>query len=713
MKVYGPQDIRNVVLLGHGGTGKTTLTSAMLYSCKGVTRFGKVEDGTAPTDFEEDEIQRKLSISTSVAFAEWNKAKINILDTPGYGNFIADARGPVRVADTALVLVNGVSGVEVMTAKGFEYAEEFQVPRLLLINKMDRENASFARTLASITENFGRLAVPVFLPLGQEKDFAGIVDLVKGKAHRYKDDSGAYTEEDIPADMAEEASKARAALVEMVAELDEKLMEKYFEAGDLTAEDLASALRLGIAQDKIFPVLCASAHKNIGVADVMNFLVEFTPPASAKTGFLATPRGGGDEVDVAADAGAPASAFVFKTVSDPAQGRISVFRVISGKIPTDATLTNVNRDVPERMAGLFYLRGKEHVKAEEAQAGDIAAVMKLKETHTGESLCAKEHLLVFQPVKYPIPAISFAVEPKSRGDEEKIMSALQRMIDEDPNLKVGRDPQTHETLVSGSGSQHVEVVAARVQRRYGVEMDIKQPKVPYKETIKGRAEVHARHKKQTGGHGQFADIQIRMEPLPRGRRLRVQGRDLRRRRAPQLHPRGGEGHARIPRARRPGGLPRRGRADHPLRRRVPPRGLLRNGLQDRRPHGVQGGHGQVQAHPPRAGHDRRGGGARGEHGRRHGRPEQPPRAHPGHGPEGRQPGHQGPGAPERDADLRLHPQVHHGGPRLLQHGVHELRGRPCPDPAEDRRGGQEGQGRGEGIEKLSAISCQRTAFSGR
>lgn len=516
MKVYGPQDIRNVVLLGHGGTGKTTLTSAMLFACKGVNRFGKVEDGTAPTDYEEDEIQRKLSISTSLAFAEWGKAKINILDTPGYGNFIADARGPVRVADTAMVLVNAVSGVEVMTVRGFEYAEEFNVPRILLVNKMDRENASFARALGSISENFGRLAVPVFLPMGQEKDFAGVVDLVKGKAHRYKDDSGAYTEEDIPADMAEEASRARAALVEMVAELDEKLMEKYFEAGDLTAEELAEALKIGIAQDKIYPILCAAAAKNIGVADVMNFLVEFTPPAGAKTGFLATPKGGGDEVDVAADAAEPASAFVFKTISDPAQGRISVFRVISGKVPTEATLTNANRDVPERMAGMFYLRGKEHVKAEEAQAGDIAAVMKLKETHTGESLCAKERILTFVPVKYPIPAISFAVEPKSRGDEDKIMVALQRMVDEDPNLKVGRDPQTHETLVSGSGSQHVEVVAARVQRRYGVEMNIKQPKVPYRETIKGRAEVHARHKKQTGGHGQFADIQIKMEPLARG-----------------------------------------------------------------------------------------------------------------------------------------------------------------------------------------------------
>jgi elongation factor G len=516
MKVYGPQDIRNVVLLGHGGTGKTTLTSAMLFACKGVNRFGKVEDGTAPTDYEEDEIQRKLSISTSLAFAEWAKAKINILDTPGYGNFIADARGPVRVADTAVVLVNAVSGVEVMTVRGFEYAEEFNVPRILLVNKMDRENASFARAMASISENFGRLAVPAFLPIGQEKDFTGIVDLVKGKAHRYKDDSGTYTEEDIPADMAEEASKARAALVEMVAELDEKLMEKYFEAGDLTAEELAEALKIGIAQDKIYPILCAASAKNIGVADIMNFLVEFTPPAAAKTGFLAVPKGGGDEIDVLADAGAPASAFVFKTISDPAQGRISVFRVISGKVPTEATLTNVNRDVPERMAGMFNLRGKEHVKAEEAQAGDIAAVMKLKETHTGETLCAKERPLTFAPVKYPIPAISFAVEPKSRGDEDKIMVALQRMVDEDPNLKVGRDPQTHETLVSGSGSQHVEVVAARVQRRYGVEMNIKQPKVPYRETIKGRAEVHARHKKQTGGHGQFADIQIKMEPLARG-----------------------------------------------------------------------------------------------------------------------------------------------------------------------------------------------------
>jgi len=517
MKVYGPQDIRNVALLGHGGTGKTTLASAMLYTSKGINRFGKVEEGTAPTDYEEDEIQRKLSISTSLAFVEWNKSKINILDTPGYGSFIADARGPVAVSDAALILVNSVSGVEVMTEKGWEYAEEFKVPRLLLINKMDRENASFARSLESIHETFGRLAVPVFLPLGEEKDFTGIVDLVHGKAHGYHaDESGAFTEAAIPASMADQVGKARAALVEMVAELDEKLMEKYFEAGDLTPEELTAALKLGLAQDKIFPVLCCSSSKNIGVADVMNFLVEFGPSASQRPAFKAVPAGQTEEIEVPADVSAPASAFVFKTVSDPAQGRITIFRIMSGKVSPDSVLVNSAKGSQERMAGLFHLRGKEHVKCEEAQAGDIAAVMKLKETFTGDSLCAKERPLSFPPAKYPIPAISFAVEPKSRGDEDKIMAALQRMVEEDPTLKVGRDPQTHETLVSGSGSQHVEVVAARVQRRYGVEMTIKQPKVPYKETIKGRAEVHARHKKQTGGHGQFADIQIKMEPQPRG-----------------------------------------------------------------------------------------------------------------------------------------------------------------------------------------------------
>jgi elongation factor G len=515
MKVYGPQEIRNVALLGHGDVGKTTLASAMLFAAKATTRFGKVDEGTAPTDYEEDEIQRKISIATGLAFVEWNKAKINILDTPGYGNFIAEARGPLRASDCAAVLVNAVSGVEVMTAKGWEYAEEFDLPRLILVSKMDRENASFERTMTSIHKNFGHLAIPVNLPVGQEKDFAGVIDLVHGKIHRYAtDESGAFKEEEIPADLKEAAEKGRVALVEAVAELDEKLMEKYFEVGDLTPDELATALKIGVRERKIFPVLNISGLKNIGVADLMSFLVEFCP--SPAESHVWKGRAGENEVEVPCNVADPAAAFVFKTISDPQMGRISAFRVVGGRVSADANLVNAQRENSERMAGLFHLRGKEHVKVEEAQAGDIACVMKLKETQTGDTLCAKERHLEFPPVSYPIPAISFAVAPKTRGDEDKIMGALQRMVEEDPNLKVTRDTQTKELIVSGSGTQHVEVVVARVQHRYGVEMEMKAPKIAYKETIRGKAEVHARHKKQTGGHGQFADIQIRMDPLPRG-----------------------------------------------------------------------------------------------------------------------------------------------------------------------------------------------------
>ncbi len=517
MKVYGPQNIRNIVLLGHGGTGKTSFVSALLYASKGVNRFGKVEEGNSITDFEPDEIEKNLSISTGIAFAEWKKGKINLLDTPGYGNFIADGRGAVKVADAALVFVSAVSGVEVMTGRAWEYTEEFNVPRILLVNKMDRENASFERSVKSIKENFGRLAVPVFLPLGKEASFTGIIDLINLKVHRYTDDEkGEYAEEELPDAIRESAAEKRSELVEMVAEMDETLMEKYFEAGTLTPAELASALKIGILRNKIFPVLCASSTKNIGVASVADFIVKLTPAAGEHAPFKAHAPGAEEEIPVSVEEDAPTCAFVFKTVSDPAQGRISVFRVISGEVAGDANLVNPLKDEQERMAGLFYLKGKEHAKCDKVQTGDIGAVMKLKTTYTGDTLCARERLAVVEPVSYPTPAISFAVEPKSRGDEEKIMAALQRMTEEDPNLTVGRDSRTHEVLLSGSGIQHVEVVVSRVQRRFGVEMVMKQPKVPYQETIKGRTEVHARHKKQTGGHGQFADIQIRMEPLPRG-----------------------------------------------------------------------------------------------------------------------------------------------------------------------------------------------------
>ncbi len=516
MKVYNPNEIRSIAFAGHGGTGKTTLTSAILYATKAVTRFGRTEDGTAPTDYEDDEIEKKLSITTGIACLEYGKNKINIFDTPGYGNFIAESRGAIRICDSVGILVSAVSGVEVMTTKSWDYASEFNKPRFIVINKMDRENADFYKSLDSIRENFGREATPINLPTGSQRDFSGVIDLIHLKAHAYSnDESGSFKEIDIPQAEMENAKKRRSELVEMVAELDEKLMEKYFELGDLTGEELESALKKGITEHKIFPVLCASAAKNIGSIDILNFVINFLPSpidiGSEKAKDLS-----GNEVEVEKDQNAPLTLYVFKTISDPTQGRISVFKVMSGTLSVDSSLVNARTNTPERMAGLFHQRGKERIKCETVPLGDIAAVMKLKETQMGDTLCAKERVISFEPVKYPLPAISFAVEPKSRGDEEKIMSALQKMVEEDPCFKVGRDSQTKELLVSGSGTQHIEAVIQRAQKRYGVEMIMKQPKVPYKETIKGKAEVHARHKKQTGGHGQFADIHIRMEPLSRG-----------------------------------------------------------------------------------------------------------------------------------------------------------------------------------------------------
>ncbi len=516
MKVYDPKEIRNIAFAGHGGTGKTTLTSAMLFTSKAVTRFGKTEDGTAPTDYEEDEIEKKLSISTGIACLEWDKIKINILDTPGYGNFIAESRGGIRVSDCVGVLVSGVSGVEVMTAKSWDYINEFEKARIFVINKMDRENANFEKSLSSIKENFGREATPVMIPIGEQKDFTGIIDLLKMKAHIYSnDESGNFKEEEIPSNYIEIAKKMRGELVEMVAELDEKLMEKYFESGDLSVEEIESVLKKGMVERKIYPVLCCSAAKNIGTSDLLNFIRDFVPsyPECPKEKARSAD---GNEIEISKESSSPVALFIFKTISDPTQGRISVFKVMDGTLQIDSSLINSKNGSQERMAGIFYMRGKERIKSETMPVGDIGAVMKLKETQMGDTLCAKERIISFEPVKYPLPAISFAVEPKSRGDEEKIMSALQKMVEEDPCFKIGRDPQTKELLVSGSGTQHIETVIQRAQKRYGIEMVMKQPKVPYKETIKGKAEVHARHKKQTGGHGQFADIQIRMEPLPRG-----------------------------------------------------------------------------------------------------------------------------------------------------------------------------------------------------
>jgi elongation factor G len=517
MKVYDAPNIRNVALVGHGGSGKTSLASALLFDAGAVNRLGRVEEGTTVTDFDPDEVERRISLQAASAFAEWKKAKINLIDAPGYANFLSEARAGLRVADAALVVVDAVAGVEVQTEKVWEMAEELSLPRLLVVHKMDRENASFERTLDRIQASFGRAPVPVAVPIGEEKAFKGVVDLVSGKAHVYGDDaSGKFQATDVPAAQEAAAKTWREKLVEMVAESNEELMEEFFEKGTLTQEQLANGLRTAVAAGKVFPVLPASSLANVGVHAVLDAIVDMAPSAADRGEVKGTDPTTKAEATRRPAAEAPFSAFVWKTIVDPHAGRISLFRVYSGTLKSDSAVHNTTRDSAERVGSLVLLQGKTQTQVPEVQAGDFGAVAKLKDTQTGDTLADKATPIVYPPVVFPEPATTFAIEPKTRGDEDKISMALQRLQEEDPVLRVSRDPQTKEMLLSGMGQLHVEVVVGRLRKRYKVEVNLKKPKIPYRETIKGSAEAHGRHKKQTGGHGQFGDCKVRIKPLPRG-----------------------------------------------------------------------------------------------------------------------------------------------------------------------------------------------------
>jgi elongation factor G len=517
MKVYDAPNIRNVALVGHGGSGKTSLASALLFDAGAVNRLGRVEDGTTVTDFDPDEIERKISLLAAPAFAEWKKAKINLVDAPGYANFLSEARAALRVADAALVVVDAVAGVEVQTEKVWGFADELSLARLLVVHKMDRENASFERALERIQGAFGRGAVPVAVPIGEEKAFKGVVDLVSGKAHVYGDDvGGKFQVTEVPAAQEGLAGTWRERLVEMVAESNEELMEEFFEKGTLTQEQLAKGLRAAVATGRVFPVLPASSLANVGVHALLDAIVDMAPSPADRGEVKGTDPVARAEATRRPAADAPFSAFVWKTIVDPHAGRISLFRVYSGTLRSDSAVHNTSRDSAERVGSLVLLQGKAQTQVPEVQAGDLGAVAKLKDTQTGDTLADKASPIVYPPVVFPEPATTFAIEPKTRGDEDKISIALQRLQEEDPVLRVSRDAQTHEMLLSGMGQLHVEVVVGRLRKRYKVEVNLKKPKIPYRETIKGSAEAHGRHKKQTGGHGQFGDCKIRIKPLPRG-----------------------------------------------------------------------------------------------------------------------------------------------------------------------------------------------------
>ncbi len=517
MRVYESDAIRNIGIVGHGACGKTSLTSAMLFTAGAINRLARVEDGNTVTDWEEEEIERKISISASLAHCEWNRKKINVLDTPGYHTFLAETRLALRATDAAVVLVDAVSGVEVQTEKVWEFADEFGLPRLIVINKMDRDNASFERALGSLQEAFGRSAIPIQVPIGAERNFSGIINILTNKAYQYqRDGSGKFQEVPVPANMQEEVKSFRDKLVETVAETSDQLMEKFFAEGTLEAADLLQGLQNGVFQRSIFPVFCASGTLNVGTAHFLDGIIELLPsPARVGKAGAIDPKSK-EPVERSISSQEPYAAYVFKTVADPFTGRISLLRLYSGTMRSDTVYSNQTKGKTEKFGPFQIPQGKTMIPIGEVQAGDFFAVTKLKETTTGDTICEPTHAVLFPTVEIPEPSITFAIEPKSRGDEDKISSALARITEEDAAIKYHRDPQTKQLLLSGSGQLHVEVTVAKLRKRYGVEVILKTPKVPYRETIRGKADVQGRHKKQTGGHGQFGDCWIKMEPLPRG-----------------------------------------------------------------------------------------------------------------------------------------------------------------------------------------------------
>jgi elongation factor G len=515
MKVYDAASIRNVAIVGHSGSGKTQLASAILSDTGMVNRFGQVDDGTTVTDYDEEEIVRKHTLSASLAYAEWNKNKINLIDTPGVGNFLSDAVAALHVTDAAAVVVDAVSGPMVQTEKVWQAAEELGLPRLVVLNRLDRERSSLPRSLDALRAVCNRTIIPIQLPIGDEKSFKGIVDLVTKKAFIFQTDgSGKFTGSDIPADMAGAVAEAREALIEMVAEVDEKLMEKFFEAGTLTDEELVAGLRSATIAAKIFPLVCTSATLNIGIPQLLDATLAFLP-SPADRPFKGLDKAG-TEVARAADEKAAAAAFVWKTIADPFAGRITMFRVVSGTFKADSTVHNKTKDLPERLGHLVLLQGKTQSTVPELKAGDLGSVAKLKDTLTNDTIGDKSDRTTFPPIKFLEPVLSYAIEPKTRGDEDKISTSMHRLEEEDPSIRYSRDPQTKELLLSGQGQLHIEVTVAKLKRRFGVDVLLKPPRIPYRETIKGSTEAHGRHKKQTGGHGQFGDCKIRVEPLARG-----------------------------------------------------------------------------------------------------------------------------------------------------------------------------------------------------
>lgn len=492
MNNYPTDALRNIALVAHSGAGKTSLVEAMLYNTGVISRIGKVEDGTTTSDYHPEEIEKQITIHTSLVPCEWNKTKINLLDTPGYSDFIGEVKGALRVCDLAFFLVSAVDGVEVQTEIIWDYVQQANLPRAVLINKMDRENADFFAAMNQLKEKLGTNPAPMQLPIGAALDFSGIVDLVEQKAYQY-DNEGNPKEIPIPDDMNDSVAQYREQLVEAAAESDDELLMKYLEGEELTADEIKNALKKGIAEAKITPVFCGSATKNMGVKTLMDIIVRYFP----------SPEANNED---------PFSALVFKTLADPYVGRMNFIRVYSGKLTPNVNLYNSTKEKAEKIGQILYVRGKNSVQTQEVPAGDLAVLVKLQATGTGDTLCTKDNPVKLEGIDFPEPTYTVAIHPKSKGDEDKLGNAVSRILEEDPTLRMEKNTETKDTLLTGMGDVHLNIVVNKLKSRYGVDVEVKTPKVPYRETIRKEVKVEGKHKKQTGGHGQYGHVHIRFYP---------------------------------------------------------------------------------------------------------------------------------------------------------------------------------------------------------
>lgn len=509
MKVYQTDKIRNLALVGHSGSGKTTLTEAILFITGVTKRQGRIEDGNTASDFDKEEIARKVSIGTAVIPAEWDNIKFNFLDAPGYFDFAGEMYGALRASEGAILLVDASSGVEVGTEKAGKYTEGQNIPKIIFLNKMDKENVNFEKVLDNIKSYFGDKVVPFALPIGEGEDFKGLVSVIDEVAFEYNGKEAKKI--DVPAELKGEIDSINEMLMEKVAETDEELMEKYFEGEEFTIEEIRKGLKLAIANGDLIPVIVGSAEKAMGIDFLLDIANNYMPnptEVGVNIGYK-----GEDKVERKVDVNEPFSAIVFKTIVDPFVGKLSLFKVLSGKMTKDRELYNVSKDKTEKLGGLFVLRGKEQIETSEIIAGDIGATSKLQVTETGDSLCDKSNPTLYDRIEYPQPTLFLAVEPKAKGDEEKIGTSLNRLTEEDPTFIVERNSETKQLLIGGQGNMQLAVIVDKLKNAFGVEVNLASPKVAYRETIKGTASVQGRHKKQSGGAGQYGDVHIRFEPI--------------------------------------------------------------------------------------------------------------------------------------------------------------------------------------------------------